>query len=575
MRSEKTMKHILSIAAVLLLAATTPVVSQQLLDKAKDLMKQKKYVEVIPICQSYLQASPRDENGWLVLAKAYQQIQNLDSAEIAAKKAVQLEDEMMDAYTTLAQIQLAKKNAHDAYATAKTGIKMTPRKESKYPPLLIVLGQSLLALDSADAALVSSAEAKELDPQNATAYEVMGDAYSKQKVAPMAINSYEKSLEIDSLQQGVLYKIANTYKNEREYTKAAEVYVRILALDPNNEAARLELANLFFRAKQYSNCTRTLKDYFKGQKNPPKDVQSMYLEALYKSKQYKEAFEVAKGYLKLEPNSALAYRAIAYGNLIDKQYAQSVEAYKKIATLDTMEFDDFRWLGTAYKQLKKDSLAATTWEEALKDTTQSIPLRSYLYGEVGSIWMMFKRFDRAVEFFQKRILLDTTAVAAPINLANCLIQLEEYEKAISVYRKAILRNPKYPPAYVNLGFCYFQMKDYDAGRKEFETAIKVIDTAETKYRSELADANRMIALALMLEKKLAAEESQKKWENALVYLKKSVKYKEDVGQTHLLLGQCWQNLNKKDDAIKEYKRALQLDPKNDAAKKGLKDLQPE
>jgi tetratricopeptide (TPR) repeat protein len=160
-----------------------------------------------------------------------------------------------------------------------------------------------------------------------------------------------------------------------------------------------------------------------------------------------------------------------------------------------------------------------------------------------------------------------------------MIQLEEFDKASAALKKAIVQNPKYLPAYTNLGFCYFQMKDFDAGRKEYETAIKVIDTAETKYRWELSEANRAIALALMLEKKTTAEASQKKWEDAIAYLKKSAKYKEDVSQTHLLLGQCYQNLNqtvnKKEDAIKEYKRTLQLDPKNEAAKKGLKDLQPE
>jgi tetratricopeptide (TPR) repeat protein len=153
--------------------------------------------------------------------------------------------------------------------------------------------------------------------------------------------------------------------------------------------------------------------------------------------------------------------------------------------------------------------------------------------------------------------------------------LDQYEKASLVLKKAIAQNPKYPPAYVNLGFCYYQMKDFDAGRKEFETAIKVIDTAETKYKFELADANRMIALAMMLEKKNTPEASQKKWEDAITYLKKSVKYKDDVAQTHLLLGQCYQNLNKKEDGIKEYKRTLQIDSKNEQAKKGLKDLQPE
>jgi cytochrome c-type biogenesis protein CcmH/NrfG len=83
----------------------------------------------------------------------------------------------------------------------------------------------------------------------------------------------------------------------------------------------------------------------------------------------------------------------------------------------------------------------------------------------------------------------------------------------------------------------------------------------------------MIGLSIMVDKKTTEEESKKKWENAITVLKKSITYKEDVGQTHLLLGQCYQNSNKKDDAIREYKRALKLDPKNKEAKKGLEMLE--
>ena len=569
------MKRTFWVVAVIFLAFSSTVIGQSL-DRAKDLMKQKRYGEAIIACQSYLQSNTRDENGWLVLAKAYQQVQSFDSAEISAMKVIQLDDEMMEGYTVLGQVQLTKKNARDAYATAKAGIKMTKKNQPKYPPLLVVLGYSLIELDSADAALVASTEAKELEPQNAAAYEIIGDSYNKQKVTPMAISNYEKSLEIDSLQLGVLYKLANTYKNERQYTEAARVYFRILALDPSNDAARIELTGLLFRAKQWAKCAAVLKEYFVNHKNPPKDLQSIYLEALYRSKQYKEAFEVAKAYLKLDSISVLAYRAIAYGNLIENQYPQSIDAYKKIATLDTMTFDDLRWLGKAYKSLKKDTLAAITWEEALKDTTQSIALRSYLLTEVGSIWMNTKRYDRAAEYFLKRVQIDTGAVAALINYAQCMMQLDEFDKASIALKKAITQNPKYLPAYTNLGFCFFQMKDYDSGRKEYEAAIKVIDTAETKYKTELAEANHAIAIAIMLEKKTTPEESQKKWEDAIVYLKRSLRSKEDVAQTHLHLAQCYQNLNqmvnKKDDACREYKRALQLDPKNEAAKKGLNDM---
>jgi tetratricopeptide (TPR) repeat protein len=549
--------------------------SQSQFDKAKELLKQKKVSEAIVACRNYLTSSPNDEEGWLFLAKACKLSGSLDSAEQAAKKVVELDDGMLEGYTELAEIQHALKNDQAAYATAKAGLKTIKPKKPKYPPLLIALGKSLVGLDSADAALIAASEASVLDPQSATAYEVVGDAYAKQNVAPMAISSYEKSLEIDSVQPQVLYKLANTFTKDRQYTEAARVYSRILALDPNNDAARLELARLLSRAQQYAKCAAILKDYFKKEKNPSKDIQSMYLNALLQSRQYKEASELAKKYIEIEPNSPLANRAIANGYLKSMQYAQSVEAFKKLATLDSLEFDDLRWLGTAYKYLKKDTLAALTWEEALKDTTQSDKLRSYYYGEVGSIWMNLKSYERAAEFFQKRLQVEPNAVGASINYALCMIQLEKFEKAISALKEAIARNDKYPGAYVNLGFCYFQMKEYDAGRKEFETAIKVIDTAEVKYRFELADSYRMIGLSIMLRKEITPEGSKKKWEDAIVVLKKSVKFKEDVAQTHLLIGQCYQNLNKKEDAIREYKRTLKLDPKNEAAIKGLQALQPE
>jgi tetratricopeptide (TPR) repeat protein len=572
------MKRILSVVILVLVTVAASLFSQPQLDKAKELVKQKKFTEAITVYQTYLQSSQKDENAWLLLAKALQQIGMFDSAENAAKKVVQLDDEMLEGYTVLAQVQLEKKNVQGAYATAKAGLKLIGKKQPKYPPLLVVLGQTLLASDSADAALVAASEAKELDPKNATAYEVIGDAYVKQKVAPMAISSYENSLEVDSVQPRVLYKLANAYMKERQYTEAARVYSRILALDPNNDVSRLELARLLQRARQWANCAAILKDYFTKEKNPPKDIQSMYLEALLRARQYKEATQVGQAFLKIEPNSPLAYRAIANGYFNEKKYAQAIETFKKV---DTLEFEDYRWLGASYKQLKKDSLAAMTWEEGLKDTTQPLNVRSYYIDQVASTWMGQKVYERAAEFYQRRIQLDSNAVGAYINYAQCMMQLERFEKAVSALKTAIVKNPKVPSAYTSLGFCYFQMKDFDAGADEFRKAIKVIDTAETKYKVEIADSYRMIGLSIMVKKKSTPEESIKKWEDAISYLKKSLKYKEDIAQTHLNLGKCYQNLNaldvlntsRREEAIKEYKRTLQLDPKNEDAKKALKDLQ--
>jgi tetratricopeptide (TPR) repeat protein len=563
------MKRILSVVILILVTAAASLFSQPQLDKAKELVKQKKFTEAITICQTYLQSSYKDENAWLLLAKAFQQISMLDSAENAAKKVVQLDDEMLEGYTVLAQVQLEKKNVQGAYATAKAGLKMIRKKQPKYPPLLVVLGQTLLAADSADAALVAASEAKELDSRNATAYEVIGDAYVKQKVAPMAISSYENSLEVDSVQPRVLYKLANTYKGERQYTEAAKIYSKILTLDPTNDTARLELGQLFFRAKQWRNCATTVKEYIDKQKNPPRDVQLMYMEALLNARLFKDALPVGQKFLKTEPNSPLAIRVVAAGYVDQKQYNKAIEAYRMLASFDTLKFDDNRSLGYAYRQVKNDTLAVATWQEALIDTMQPVAIRSYLSGEIGSILMNHRDYEGAAMYFQQRIELDSTAIGALINYALCMMQLERFDHAVAALKKAITQNPNYPPAYVNLGFCYVQMKEFADGRKEFETAIKVVDTAVSKYRVELADSYRMIGLTIMVDKKQTEEESKKKWEDAITVLKKSITYKEDMAQTHLLLGQSYQNSNKKEDAIREYKRTLKLDPKNKEAQKGL------
>jgi tetratricopeptide (TPR) repeat protein len=566
------MKHILSIVILILVTASASLLSQPQLDKARELIKQKNFTEAVTACKSYLQSNQNDENAWLMLANAFYKEGLLDSAVNAAKKAIQNDDEMLDAYTILAQAQFEKKNAKDAYTTAKAGLKTIKKNRPKYPPLLVTLGRSLLALDSTDAALVAASEAKELDAKNIAAYEVIGDAYVKQNVAPMAINSYEKSLEIDSLQPQVLYKLANAYLMERQYTEAARIYIKILALDPNNKASRLELANLYSRVNRqwaWIKCAETLKDYLINEPNPSKEIESLYLKSLLRGGKYIEAGKEGKIYSEKYPNSPLANRAIANGFYNEKKYAQAVEYFKKI---DTLEFEDNRWLGESYVKLKKDTLAARAWEQAVDDTSEALNIRSYYMDRIASIWMSQRFYVRASEFYQKRIQLDSTATSAYVNYAQCMMELDRFKDAETALKAAIARNSKIPTAYVKLGFCYVQMKDMESGEEEFRKAIKIIDTAETKYKYELADSYRMIGLSTMIKKKITEDESKQKWETSINYLKKSLRYKEDVAQTHLLLGQCLQNLGKTEDAVKEYRRVLKLDPASKEAKNGLEML---
>jgi tetratricopeptide (TPR) repeat protein len=557
---------LLLIAGVVLMAVRAP--GQVRADNGRELLKEGKALQAAAFYQAQIQNSSRDFQAWYGLGLSYEKLGKLDSAEIAAQRAVTINDELSDGWVLLVRVQSAQKNFAGAHVSARTGLKA---KKQEYPPLLIAFGSMLMKADSADAALVVFSRAKELDPNSAVAYIGMGDAYLKQGVGPMATAQYEKSLELDSSQIDLLYKLANVYVKERQYPEAGRTYNRLLAIQPNNDNARLELGRLYYRAKLWSKCAATLKDYFTRVPNPPKELLSNYMEALYSSRQYKEALPVAEKFVQADPKSVLGTRILAVSQYESKQYALGVENFTKLGTMDTLTFDDLRRLGRAYHEVKKDSLAAVTLERALKiDTTQAA-----IYGEAGSYWMIQKSWARAAVMLEKRFLIDTAAIGALINYGACMMQMEEYDKAASAYERAIRQNPQYPPAYVHLASCYLQdfvqLKQQDKAadghlvRQTAEKAIQVVDTAKAKWKLELVDAYRMIGLSYLLEKK---------WEEGVKNLRESLKLRDDEAQTWLLLGQGLQNLQKNKEAYDAYKRVLKIDPKNPAALKGVETLKP-
>jgi tetratricopeptide (TPR) repeat protein len=449
------------------------------------------------------------------------------------------------------------------------------KKQKEYPPLILQLAKAQFATGQIDLALVSFAKYGEQVPGDYRAYEGEGDVYAKQGVAPMAITQYEKSLELDSTQISIIYKLGNTYMSDRQYTEAARVFNKVLILQPDNDNARLDLAGLYFRAKLWWQCAHTLKDYIEKQNDAPRNLQTMYLEALYHGRLFKDGLAPAEKFLKTEPNYVFALRIVAraYSSPELKEYQKSIDALVKLTKIDTLQFDEYKLLGDASRQIKNDTLALASYLQAVKLDSVQVSLAS-LYGTIGSLYMSQRNWERAANYLELRVKIDTGIAGGYINLAACYQQMEKYEKAIDNLEKAISLSPEYPPTYVNMGFCYVAMKQFADSRKWFEKAVKVIDTMKTKYRIQLADADKMIGLSYLVEKK-DYDNPNKKWEEGAKYLESALEYKEDDANSHVWLGQAYQNLQKKDEAIRHYKRALKLDPKNKDAKTGLDTLEPQ
>lgn len=555
------MKKLVPIVIVSCVVFVSGLWAQPQIENAKELLKQGKAKEAVSLLRQVLETAPKNIDAWQNLAQAYWKLSNLDSAKIAGQRVVSLDEKNVNGYLLVSKIEEAQKDTTAAYGTLTTGL-VEKKGDGQ---LLIALGGLLLRADSTDRAIVVLSQAKEANPASAVIYDGLGDAYNKQGVPTYAITQYEKSVEIDSMNTDVCIKLGKLYYKERRYNDAAHIYARVVVLDPHNKDILLELCRMYMasRPRQYDNASTYLKLYV--QRFPKSDeAWGMYAEALFNLRRYPEALDAAQHVLKNDPKNGKALRYEATSQFVLKKYKQSVEAFKKLQAADTMRVDDFMRLGDANMELKQTQAAVAAYEEVLKLD----PNRKDVFNKAAQAFMSDFKYAQAAALFQRRFTLDSSsaALASYLNYAGCKIQLKEYDSARIAYRTFISKKADYPSAWLGFARSLLLMSSdsLQAARKAYEEWLKLIPPAdEAKYKKELAEAYKNIGIAFLVDKK---------YEQAIVPLKKSLQFNDADDDTHLRLGQAYALTSNKEEAIKEYQKALKLNPKNKDAKKGLEML---
>lgn len=129
------------------------------------------------------------------------------------------------------------------------------------------------------------------------------------------------------------------------------------------------------------------------------------------------------------------------------------------------------------------------------------------------------------------------------NLGLVYFMRERYELAEKYYRKAILIKPDFTDAKNNLGRAYVEIGKY----KQAEVLLNEVLQDLTYTGFTKAYANYGIL-----------EFKQKKYTNAITYLKKSLERDRENCYTQVFLGRCYLELNDKAFAITQLDKAIPL-----------------
>ncbi len=435
---------------------------------------------------------------------------------------------------------------------AITAFQEAARKDKKNPQAFFLLATAYYRADSLDQATAAGVQARELDPANAAVFSLLGDIYVKQGIAPMAIEQYKHSVSFDSTKPDVYLKLAHSYMKTRMYNDAAFAFRSAIKLDTTNIQPFRELGNLYMQAKQYVNAVPFLQWLVDRQ---PDEAQPriQLAKSLYYTRNYELLIPVANKVLQRDSTQKDVMHMLGVAYVRTRDNANAEKVLLILEQRDTLKAEEYVRLAQSQKALDKVDEAITSYEKAFRaDSTLGD-----IYYDLGTLYMKRKRYQEAVTMFEKKIATDTSSNyrwASHLSAGQLLIQLKDLEGARKHLLASIQIKPDYLAGWSNLGICYSQM---DSTQQKVATYQKVIELATAgepgKHNKELEESYRIIGVQHYVDKKYSL---------AIDYLKKALQLDAKDCDVLLLLAEAFQANDQKDDAIKYYRKVLEICPKN-------------
>ena len=235
-----------------------------------------------------------------------------------------------------------------------------------------------------------------------------------------------------------------------------------------------------------------------------------------------KAIELANQVLAIDPNNAEAYRIIGYANEIQNKFQDALAAYDTSLRLlpDNALVDN--QIGHTYDLMGDMAKAKENYIKAnsIKNDIDQVHMNlGRVYAREGNIEAAVTEFEMAL------VLAENARLKAEIfyTLGNFKVQSNDITTAMEYMEHSVAADPEYPLAYVGLGKVQFlqvgAIKDKEAGIKHLAGAIADLNVA--------IDKNPNQTIAYMIKGKIYAmvgdiEEARKNFTSALEVVERDI-----------------------------------------------------
>ena len=367
----------------------------------------------------------------------------------------------------------------------------------------------------------------------------LGDIFKIFNRPDKALSLYQKALTANPDNTEIHLKLARTYEQVNDYSSSLKEYS--IALDnssekeeilnsleriwqkkvdenPKDAEAHANLGVVYQKQKRYQ---EALAEYQKAQSLNPANLNTrINIATLYQEqKNYNAAINIYDSILQMQPQNPkiLAYKADCLKAL--KRNNEAISLYKTALNLDPKNTK----IRASLFELLKDTMPAEEVLSFLYKNVQNSPMDANAYYEFAYELHKANKLDDAIVYYQQTIKMDKNKTDAYVNLAQVYRQKKNYAEAYRVMQQAQAIAPENE----------FVKKQYEIVAKEY--SANNYNIASNAFQS--GDYRRAI--------------------------NEYMKINPPTVDSLIGIAASYQSLSDNAHAIEYYKKAMELDNKND------------
>ena len=319
-------------------------------------------------------------------------------------------------------------------------------------------------------AVAAFEEALKYNPNNADAWQVLGEIYSSSlKDTDKALDCYNKAIEINPEHVkawaglGVVYfSLNDKTKCAESYTRAAQIGEKILAQNPNDVKTLMNLGQVYNgMAMLKISGGKNAVDYFqKAASIEPTNREIWVLLALsYMSpvRNNDKILECYKKILEFDPNDIFALNSIGVHYALFRNDTDTALKYcNKALQIDPEFAIGYASLGHIYKKMQNFEKAIENYKKA----TEFAPDNSFNWSFLGDVYSEIKSYWQAVQCYEQALKIAPKDAFMWAELAYLYHdEIKDNYKAVECYTRALELSPNNKNYYEMRAFCYDEIGD--------------------------------------------------------------------------------------------------------------------